>query len=186
MSTDYITSRKIRIEDLLDGRLEAFGVRDLIAPKNYYTEPSEHWCFTDGKNFLWAHVTDGYVDLFTSYAWSLSGRIREAISEAYDTEFFSEHEPQFWGFDTEEEWFAWVDERAKKAKEQEDEFYAEILKFLSDEPNGIEPGTIGEAQALIAKQLVLEDPGLAAPAKRAELMNNIKRIYDRDHLSAPF
>jgi hypothetical protein len=37
------------------------------------------------------------------------GGILKAISEVFDTEIYSEHEPQFWGFDTEEEWEAWQD-----------------------------------------------------------------------------
>ena len=33
--------------------------------------------------------------------------IIKAIEQAFDTEIFSEHEPQFWGFATQEEWDEW-------------------------------------------------------------------------------
>jgi hypothetical protein len=67
------------------------------------------------------------------------------------------------------------------AKKHDDQFYADILKFVAGEPNGIAPGTVGETQALIAKRLVAEEPGLVAPGRRAELMEKISSIYDRDH-----
>jgi hypothetical protein len=52
---------------------------------------------------------------------------------------------------------------------------------VAGEPNGIRPGTIGETQALIAKKLVAEDAALVAPERRAELMEKLRSLYDRDH-----
>jgi hypothetical protein len=49
----------------------------------------------------------------------IAAKILQAICEAFDADIFSEYEPQFWGFDTQEEWDAW--QRAI-AKEHEDEF----------------------------------------------------------------
>jgi hypothetical protein len=66
-------------------------------------------------------------------------------------------------------------------KEQDDEFYADLLRYVAGEPNGIRPGTIGEGEALIAKRLVADDPGLVTSERRAELMEKIRTIYDRDH-----
>ena len=40
---------------------------------------------------------------------------------------------------------------------------------------------MGETQALIAGRLVAEEPGLVVPGRRAELMEKISSIYDRDH-----
>jgi len=70
---------------------------------------------------------------------------------------------------------------ATSAKEHDDQFYADILKFVAGEPNGITSGTVGETHALIAKRLVAEEPGLVVPGRRAELMEKISSIYDRDH-----
>jgi hypothetical protein len=63
------------------------------------------------------------------------------------------------------------------AKEDDDRFYADLLKFVAHEPNGIRPGTIGEQKALIAKKLVAEDAGLVAPERRDELMGKISTIH---------
>jgi hypothetical protein len=71
--------------------------------------------------------------------------------------------------------------RPLTGRRYDDQFYADILKFVAGEPNGITTGTIGETQALIARRLVAEEPGLTAPGRRAELMEKISSIYDRDH-----
>ena len=76
--------------------------------------------------------------------------------EAFETDIFSEYEPQFWGFDTQEEW----DTRQEAiAKDYEDRFHADLLKYVAGELNGITPGTVGDTQAKIAKVLVSDDPG---------------------------
>lgn len=178
MSTDYAPSEKILASDLFDGRLESFGVREKINDQ----VSTKQKCLTDGNNFLWVYIDDeGFVTTLTRYFPNgAPGKILAAIAEAFDSDIFSEYEPQFWGFDTQEQWeAAW----AAIDKEYEDTFYADILKFVAGEPNGIRPGTIGEGQALIAKRLVAEDPGLAAPERRAELMERISSIYDRDHVT---
>jgi len=70
---------------------------------------------------------------------------------------------------------------AKLAREGAEEFYADLLKFLSDQPCGIKPGTIGECKARIAKQLVQEEPGLIMPERQDEFLDRVKAIYERDH-----
>ena len=101
-----------------------------------------------------------------------------AIAEAFDTVIVSEYEPQFWGYETKEEWdLAWK----KMAEEDEAKFHAEIIKYIKGEPYDIEPGTIGETRANIAKKLVAADPSLISPDKQAELMKEIDDIYKRDH-----
>ena len=56
MSTNYRLSKKIRINELLDGRLESFGVRQM----NDETSAKQK-CLTDGNNFLWVYIDDeGY------------------------------------------------------------------------------------------------------------------------------
>jgi hypothetical protein len=176
MSTDYCTSKKIRVTELLDGRLEAFAVRQHLNDET----SAKRKCLTDGNNFLWTYVDDeGFVTCLTRYFPNgAPGKILAAISEAFGTDIFSEYQPQFWGFDTQEEWDAW---QAAAAKESEDRFYAELVKYVSGEPNDINPGTIGEIKAKIAKTLVYEEPGLVAPDRRSELMQRIESVYDRDH-----
>ena len=92
------------------------------------------------------------------------------------------HGGKFTHVDKSEEFAAKMEAwEATSAKEHDDQFYADILKFVAGEPNGIRSGTVGETQALIAKRLVAEEPGLVVPGRRAELMEKISSIYDRDH-----
>jgi hypothetical protein len=136
MSTDYRTQKTIRMTDLVDGQLEEFGVRESIPnftlPLNLnlkdsccdsctvdLTEGSSR-CLTDGHNYVWVDGNEsGFVDMITRYGLNNPTKILQAIAEAFDTDIFSEHEPQFWGFHTQEEWdAAW----GAPTKEQQDEF----------------------------------------------------------------
>ena len=63
---------------------------------------------------------------------------------------------------------------ATSAEEHDDQFYADLLRFVADQPNNIKPGTIGEQDAQIAKRLVSEDPTLVSPDRRKELMEKIR------------
>jgi hypothetical protein len=105
MSTDYSLEKKIRISDLFDGRLERFGVREHILEKK-----SNKRCLTDGRSVLWVSADDeGFVSYLSRYAGNLADTILGAIAEAFSTDIFSEYEPQYWGYDTQEEWeAAWV------------------------------------------------------------------------------
>lgn len=186
MSTYYAPSIKIPFSDLLDGRLQKFGIHETkaavccdfgsMAPVD---TTDTRKCLTDGRNFVWIYSDDeGFVDTLERYLPNgAPGKILRAISEAFDTAIFSEYEPQFWGFDTQAEWDAWQDALAKK---DEDEFYADLVKSVSAGPNGIKPGTVGEYQAQIAKRLAGADPGLTLPERREEFMDKIKTIYERD------
>jgi hypothetical protein len=58
-------------------------------------------------------------------------------------------------FDTQEEWDAHWE---RMAREDEENFYIEVLKYLRGEPNDIRPGTAGMIKAEIAKKLVENDP----------------------------
>jgi len=93
-------------------------------------------------------------------------------------EIVSEHDPRFWGFETQEEWDAAME---AIADQHEREFYDDVVKFIRGEPNNIKPGTVGMIEAEIAKRLVAESPDLLAMDKRLELIKAVATIYDRDH-----
>ena len=100
MSTDFQPQKRILARELFDGRLKKFGDREDM-------EPTEgvRW-LTDGReNYLCVWVNDaGCVLEFTKYAWCGDpNHILAAVAEAFETEIFSEHEPQCWGFATWEE-----------------------------------------------------------------------------------
>jgi hypothetical protein len=106
------------------------------------------------------------------------GKILKAIAEACDTDIVSEYEPQFWGFETKEEWDAWSE---RESREHRDQFHIELLKYLRGEPNDIGPGNIGMTWAEIAKRLVENDPELLLPENKEKLRSEIDAIYDREH-----
>ena len=177
MSTDYRLLRQVPACDLFDGRLEEFGVREHVKPEAT-TEKSR--LLTDGGNYLWVYMDDeGFVHLLTRYAPNGDpGNILNALANVFDTDIVSEHEPQYWGFDTQEEWDACMEKMSQKAEE---EFHIELLKYLRGEPNDIRPGTIGMCQAEIARTLVEKDPSLLLSVNKDKLRNEIQSIYDREH-----
>ena len=181
MSTDFSLSEKVHISDLLDGRLDRFGIHEKVT----YPTSDQQKCLTDGADFVWVYANDeGYVSCLTRYGANDPNKILGAIADAFRTDIYSEHQPQFWGFDTQEEWDAW---QHAAGKERLDKFYSDILKFVAGEPNGIPPGHPSyECKALIAKRLVAEDPGLVSPERRTEFMEAIWSTYHRDHDEPPF
>ena len=176
MSTNYHLSKRIRACRLFDGRLKQCGIREHVQP-DLSTKKSR--CLTDGRNYLWAYINDdGFVACLTRYAGNAPGKILDAIADAFDTDILSEHEPQFWGFDTEKEWNKFQEQIAK---EQDDAFHSELLKYLRGEANDIKPGTVGMLHAKIAKKLVKKDPSLMLPKNKSKLRKQIDTIYERDH-----
>src|SRR5262249_35520411 len=128
MSTCYAPFNKIRAGDLFDGRLEKFGVHEQLT--NDTTKKRK--CLTDGRNYLWVSINDaGFVGNITRYGANAPSKILIVIAETFDTDIFSEYEPQYWDFDTKEEWDAWQE---KLAKENDEKFHAELLKYLRGKP----------------------------------------------------
>ena len=93
------------------------------------------------------------------------------ISEQFTTDIVSEYEPQFWGFETQEEWDTWQE---NLGKQQEEDFHCEVLKYLRGEPNDLRPGTIGMSMAEIAKKLVADNPELLMPVNKDKLHRSLK------------
>ena len=174
MSTDFILSRKVSANDLFGGRLATFGIQEHVSSDT----SQRSRCLTDGRNYVWVYLSeDGFVGCFSRYGANAPGKILAAISEAFETDVFSEYEPQYWGFDTQEEW----DAALKKISDQyRDQFYADVCAYIRGEPNEIVPGTIGEIQAKIAKTLVESQAALLQPENKDRLLAEMDAIYDRD------
>jgi hypothetical protein len=174
MSTDYCPLKKVPACDLFDGRLEAFGVREHVEPG----ETAKKIRFlTDGRNYLWVHVDDnGFIDRLTRRGLNAPGKILKAVAAAFETDIVSEHEPQFWGFDTQEEWDACME---RMSREDEERFHLELLKYLRGEPS-----TIGVIRGEIAKKLVENDPALLSPVNKDKLRRRVElwtRSHGQDH-----
>jgi hypothetical protein len=176
MSTDYALLKKVTASALFDGTLEKFGVHEHVKPDE--TSKNSR-CLTDGRNFLWVYIDDaGLVTCLSRYGANAPGKILNAIAQALDTDIVSEYEPQYWGFDTQEERDAAM---KQMDKDYEEKFYVSVINYVRGQPNDILPGTIGARQADIAKKLVEEDPTLLAMENKNQLLRKIESIYQRDH-----
>ena len=186
MSTYYGLRKSIKADELFDGRLEAFGVREELRPEGTadryppYMKVKEVRYLTDGQNSMEVVVYEsGFPDVSVQNLWCAPEReILYAIAEAFDTDIISEHEPEYWGFDTKEEWDRWNEQ---KSREHQESFHNELLKYLRGESNNIRPGTIGMILAEIAKKLADKDPALLLPTNKVKLRKEIDTIYDREH-----
>ncbi|MBR0719389.1 hypothetical protein [Bradyrhizobium liaoningense] len=175
MSTGFVLSKKVSARDLFDDRLENCGIREHVC-----TDTNErNRCLTDGRNYLWVSIADdGLVAELTRYGANAPSNILRAIAETFDTDIFSEHEPQFWGYSTREEWDAAMEDVARRNR---DEFYIDVCAYVRGEVHKITPGTIGEIEAKIAKSLVEKDAALLQPENKDRLMAEMETIYHRDH-----
>jgi hypothetical protein len=177
MSTDYRLNDKVSAHDLFGERLKKCGVQEYMTPK----ADERSRCLTDGRDFLWVYLTeDGYISRLTNYVPNAPGTILDAIAEAFGTEIVSEHEPQYWGFDTKEKWHAAMPERANQECSK---FYADVCAYLRGEPNDIQSWQ-DDIKANIAKALVEEDPALLDPNNKARLLSEMEAIYRRAEMDA--
>jgi hypothetical protein len=132
-------------------------------------------CLTDGRNFLWVYGNEkGLVSMITRYGENSPECILQAIVDEFHVDIVSEHEPQFWGYETEEEWnAAW----SAMGKKDEQDFYNEVVKFVQRKEHDIRPGTLGMTLAEIAKRLIAETPDLLAEDKRPDLIKAVHEKY---------
>jgi hypothetical protein len=136
----------------------------------------------------WVRIgEDGLVTRMTRYAPNgAPGKILRAIAEEFDTEIFSEYEPQYWGFATVEEWDAAWEAMPDQIR---DEFYANVCAYVRGEANDIQLGTTDEVRAKIAKTLVDKDATLLAPESKDKLLDEIDAIYQSkidEEVDVPF
>jgi len=175
MSTYFAIRKEVRARDLFDGRLEDCGIREEVFPS---TDECNR-CLTDGRNRLWVSIdSNGLVTVISSDGLNVPSKILDAIAKTFETEIFSEHEYQYWGYSTEEEWDA---DMRQMADVERDKFYNEVCAYIRGEDNGIIPRTIGEKKAKIAKTLVEKDPTLLQADHKDRLMTEMEAIYNRDH-----
>jgi transposase len=159
----------------LGPRLKEFEIQEDIGEDT--TESSR--CLTDGRNCMWVYIQeDGRVGHVTRYGRNAPGKILNAIGKLFDTYMASEYEPEYWGFATQEEWDAcW----GKIYKEQPDEFYLDIIRYLKGKESNITPGTNGMTMAEIAKELIATDPSLLLVENKERLLKEVDAIFFRDH-----
>ena len=134
MSSTFAPIPGIAFEQIFDGRLEKYGVRE-----DMDTSTTESRRFLAGRDgFLEVHRDGNGKSIFIRRGlvpWS----IFDALAEEFEVQFVGESDYRFWGFASEEEMDAFWD---RKDKEAEDKFYNELLKYLRGEPNCIESASV--------------------------------------------
>jgi len=170
---------------LLDGRLEKFGVREhhVAADHSYANDHAKRCLRDDEQNFLWVFSDEqGFVESFTRYGFNDAKRILAAISEELRVEIVSEHEPRFWGYETQEEWNAAHERFAEECKMHEEHFWKEVVRFARGEIAGIKQNlpvlcSAEVEKAEIAKRVIGELPELAAEDRRPDLIKEVEKRY---------
>jgi len=167
MSIDFTFEKKVWFDELFDGRLEKYGIREKFAGDRTSLFSR---VLTDGENYLWVYG-EGTVSCMTSYYPNGNPlKILKAIIKSFNTDIYSEFEPQYWGYETQEEWDAAEEALNQQAKI---ETYTEIMKSIKGKPSNISPGTLGATWCKIAKQVISKDPSLAKPERMDDLMNTV-------------
>ncbi len=107
MSIDFVPLGEVSFSALFDGRLAKYDIREHVNERT----AEDVRILTDGRNFV--HVFKGKNDQanFARFAGNGSYKILDAIHDAFDVHIVSEHEPQYWGYETMEQWAnAWDEE----------------------------------------------------------------------------
>ena len=177
MSIDFNLSKKVTARDLFCGRLATFEIREHVA-----SGTSERRCLTDETNYRLSVYDRGRVRRLFRIVWTQrSPQDPRRDQRSVRDRRLSEHEPRYWGFDTQEELdAAWkrIDDQAR------DQFYTDVRAYIGGEPNDIKPGTIGETRAKIAKTLIRAIAALLQSENKDRLLAEMDAIYRRDHTVA--
>ncbi|MBR1156864.1 hypothetical protein [Bradyrhizobium sp. JYMT SZCCT0428] len=174
MSTSYRPAKTILAGRLFDGCLREFGIDEHVKADESF---SGCRCLTDGLYFVWVNIVENNVSTFNSYGANDPTRIFEAVANVFQTEIFSEHQPQYWGFGTDHEWEAALE---AMAIEDENRRREGLRKFLRGEPHELKLGTNELVQAEIAKLLILRDPEILLEQNEGWLEAEIRNIYSQN------
>jgi hypothetical protein len=139
MSVDMKLSTNVSARDLF-GELKKLGILEARTRDN----DERARCLTDGRHCLWVYLSeDGVVEALKIYGLHQPYAILDAICATFGAEIYTEHDPQYWGCATQEEWeaampdiagqFRWVEpseEEVAKDKEMEAWFFANAIRTV--------------------------------------------------------
>jgi hypothetical protein len=179
MSTDFHFQpvTPIEVQDLFDGRLKHFGIIEILS---HPLTKHGYRILSDGQTFIsvWGQSGGaiGSLALEPPYLYSSAGALLKTIAKSMGTEFvmYTEHEPQYWGFDTQQEWDVAMEKLNRK---QDDMFYADVLQFVAGDDQVLKAGTVGHGKGEVARKLISKEPSLIRPDKRDELLQAIDKAY---------
>ncbi len=173
MSTDFRLVKEVSFKEVFDGRLEPFGIREeyIIGSTSRNSR-----ALTDGRDHLWVYGKET-VQILTRYGRNCPNYILEVIAKIFNTNLWSEHDPQFWGFETQKEMDAHEMAAVAHTRKLRYEKLLTIAKDRNADPTERE-STI--AQAAIAKELMEESPHLADPGRMDEFLMEVDNRYKKE------
>jgi hypothetical protein len=168
MSTDYCLKVFAPISEIFDGRLSQYGIHERVEEGR--TSERER-CLSDGFDRIWL---SGHKiperGAITPYSHYDSPVILGRLSQLFETAVYSEHEPQYWGFDSQQEWDEFEREMADQ---QYQDTYRNLINFLTLRDYPFKEGTVGMGWALTAHQLVVGDPSYLEYGRKKEFMSAV-------------
>lgn len=172
MSCDYRFGEPVQMRDLFNGRLQQYGIVEKVVR---VTTETCRVLIDERGNYLCVYANDrGYVTSMSRYGFQFPERILEMLSSTFNSEIYSEHEPEFYGCSSHEELDAWMRAVSSEIK---DEFYEEVINFVSGKEHGLIHGTIEMAKGEIAKALVLFNPDFLLLKNKEEFLIAIEHEY---------
>ena len=157
MTTEYIVCGNVNAKELFCERLEASGLREHMT--------ANRRCLTDGQNYLWVYMThDGTVSGFAPAGPDAPRTMLNSISQLFNIHIFTDRDPQYWGFGSQEEWDAAENQASKKR-------YDDLCAFVRGEADGQ-----SSADGEIAKVLVGVDASLLQPENKGRLLAGVDAI----------
>jgi hypothetical protein len=157
MPSDYTVRGNLNAKELFSERLEASGLREHMT--------ANRRCLTDGQNYLWVYMAhDGTVSGFVPEGPNAPRTMVDAISQLFNIPIFSDRDPQYWGFGSQEEWDAAENQASKKR-------YDDLCAFVRGDADGQ-----SSANGEIAKVLVGIDASLLQPENKGKLLAGVDAI----------
>ena len=136
MSTDYKLENEISMAELFGGKLKSFGINEhVIEGKTSKT----HRYLSDGENGVVVYG-DCTVSMIKRCGANCPNKILSSISIAFGTRIYSEFDPQFWGFESQEEWDKY---ESKVNTRRASKFHTDSGDF--EQLNGPETDLVGRA-----------------------------------------
>jgi hypothetical protein len=176
MSLDYRPRKKIKLSEILDGRLEPYGIHEYAD----FDKSETNRCLTDGDSGLFVYGDEEGVTFKANGSCGFPVKILSAICDVFDADIFSNYDPQYWGFESEEAQEAdnayWV-ERNRQEREEREKFYWEII--ANGKEAGYAPSKIDLRKLEIAKRLISENPDLQSPVKKDEFIDLVEKLSRR-------
>lgn len=160
----------LQVQDLFDGRLKHFGIIEIL---NHPPMGHSRRILSDGQTFISVQSeSSGEIDSLTlerPFVFSSGIALTRTIAKYMACTFalYTANQPQYWGFETKQEWDA---ERKRMERARTAKFYADVLQYVAGDGEAFQGGTVEHAKGEVARELISKQPSLIRPEKRRQLL----------------